>query len=210
MPLHSYSVNDALNSAERTQVYYKVAAAASVAVGGCAALLAWLTRQWGVTTALAAPATVVVYLFLVRLIELHLWKWKSVRFLLGITLPDINGRWNGKVETRTRDGKHIAGNTGVMCIAQTWSTIGVEFETNRTSSYSTGAFLTQGAGHLLLTIEYQVELVSPHKDDDDVQSHKGTSKARIPLRGKECDLREFDVSYYTDHRETGTIHLTRA
>ena len=104
----------------------------------------------------------------------------------------------------------IAGNTGVMTIRQTWSTIGVAFETNKTISYSVGAFLTQGPSHLVLTIEYQADVREPQKDDDQVQAHKGTSTFRIPMNGREHDLSKIEVPYYTDHRETGIIRLTLA
>lgn len=40
-----------------------------------------------------------------------------------------------------------------MTIRQSWSTMGVTFETNRTVSTSAGSFLTQEAAHLVLTIE---------------------------------------------------------
>lgn len=209
MSLHTYSVNDLLNATERTHVLYKLAAVSSLVVGSISAFLAWLTQQWGISIGLTAPATIVVYLFAVRRVELDLWAQPTARRLLGISLPNVNGRWNGTVETRTRDGKTIDGNTGEMCIVQTWSTIGVEFETKRTRSHSTGAFLTQGASCLLLTIEYQVDVRAPHKDEEGVHAHKGTAEFRIPVKNKGCDLSEIEVSYYTDHRETGVIRLVK-
>lgn len=206
--IHTYSVNDVLNTSERVQVLYKLAAASGAAVGLIGAFLAWLTENWAASAAITAPATMAVYLFSVRLVEIHLWKRPLARRLLGISLPNVNGRWNGTVETRRRDGKQIAGNTGVMTVSQTWTTIGVAFETDRTRSYSTGAFLTQGPAHLVLTIEYQADVRKPHEDDDHVQAHKGTAKFQIPMKDRECDLSNIEVPYYTDHRETGILRLS--
>ncbi|WP_416139926.1 hypothetical protein ACM26W_05990 [Halomonas sp. HK25] len=206
--LHTYSVNDVLNAGERIRVLYKVAAVSSVISGSLGGLLGWLTSYWG-AAAITAPATIIVYLMGVKLVEHHLWKNKWSRLFLGISLPNINGCWSGTIETRRRDGEFIKGNTGVMTVAQTWSTIGIEFETNKTSSYSTGAFFTQGASHLVLTMEYQADVAEPHWDDDDIHAHKGTAKFRVPLERGECDLSEVKVPYYTDHRETGIIHLKK-
>lgn len=210
MALHPYSLDDSLNASERLHVAYKLAATASVIVGAAGAAIAVATRYYGTVAALTAPSTVVVYLFLVRLVELYLWKWPSTRFLLGITLPNINGTWNGRVETRRRDGEQIAGNTGKMTIKQSWSTIGVEFETDRTCSHSVGAFMTMDAAHLVLTIEYRADVREVHREDPNVQAHRGTCRYRILTTEKGCDLQQIEVPYYTDHRETGIIRLTKA
>lgn len=209
MALHQYSLDDSLNASERLYVTYKLAAVSSILVGAISFLLAWLTSFWGAMAAFAAPSTVAVYLFFARLTELHLWHRPIARSLLGITLPNVNGIWDGHVETRLRDGQQMAGYSGVMTIKQTWSTIGVEFETDRTCSHSIGAFMTKGAAHLVLTIEYRADVRELHNDDDNVQAHSGTCRYRIRMTDKGCDLSEIEVPYYTDHRETGVIRLTK-
>ncbi|MCS3469024.1 hypothetical protein M2401_002762 [Pseudomonas sp. JUb42] len=211
MSLHTYSVNDLLNSTERTQALYKLAAGASVIVGTIASIFAWITTYWGASIALTAPAAVVVYLFMVRRVELDLWKNNLVRIVLGISLPNINGRWKATVQRRNRNGQDLQdSNDGEMYIFQTWSTLGVQFETEFTSSHSTGGFLTQGGHHLVLTIEYQADLRDPYRDNVDIQAHKGVSKFKIPMKDDgEFDLLKIEVPYYTDHRETGMIKLER-
>lgn len=210
MALHPYSLDDSLNASERLQVAYKLAATASILVGATSAAITTITEHYGVVTALAAPSTVVIYLFFVRLVELYLWKQPTARFLLGITLPNINGIWSGRVETRRRDGEHVDKNIGKMTIKQSWSAIGVEFETDRTCSHSIGAFMALDAAHLILTIEYRADVRELHKDDPNVQAHRGTSRYRIGIANDVCDLSEIEVPYYTDHRETGIIRLTPA
>ena len=209
MSLHTYSVNDLLNSSERTQVLYKLAAGATVIAGTISSIFAWITEYWGASIVLSAPATVVIYLFLVRRVELDLWKNKQVRVILGISLPNINGRWKGSAQRRNRNGEPIQdSNEGKMYIFQTWSTLGVEFETEFTSSQSTGGFLTQGGYHLILTIEYHAERRDPYKDNVDVQAHRGMCKFKIPMKEDgEFDLSKIEVPYYTDHRESGMIKL---
>ena len=211
MSLHTYSVNDLLNATERTQVLYKLAAGASVIVGTIASIFAWITEYWGASIALSAPAAVVIYLFLVRRVELDLWKNDQARLLLGISLPNINGRWKGTAQRRNRNGNPLQdSNEGEMYIFQTWSTLGVEFETEFTISHSTGGFLTQGGHYLILTIEYQADLRDPYKDNAEVQAHKGISKFKIPMKEDgEFDLSRIEVPYYTDHRESGMIKLER-
>jgi len=120
MSLHTYSVNDLLNSTERTQALYKLAAGASVIVGTIASIFAWITTYWGASIALTAPAAVVVYLFMVRRVELDLWKNNLVRIVLGISLPNINGRWKATVQRRNRNGQDLQdSNDGEMYIFQT-------------------------------------------------------------------------------------------
>ncbi|AQZ34559.1 hypothetical protein BHQ29_15580 [Pseudomonas sp. LPH1] len=209
MALHPYSLDDSLNASERLQVAYKLAATASVVVGAISAGLALSTQYNVAIAALAAPSTVVVYVFLLNLVERYLWKWSSTRLLLGITLPNINGSWHGQIETRRRDGEQIAGNSGRMTIKQTWSTIGVEFVTDLTFSHSIGAFMSMDAAHLTLTIEYRADVREIHKDNPNVQAHRGTSRYRIKTTESGCDLSEIEVPYYTDHRETGVIKLKK-
>ncbi|OAI00635.1 hypothetical protein A1353_19555 [Methylomonas methanica] len=209
MPLHQYSLDDSLNASERLQVSYKLAAISSFSVGAISYAIAWISGHWGAVVALSAPSTIVVYLFSARLTELYLWRLPISRFLLGITIPNVNGVWNGKVETRRRDGQQVGGNAGVMAIKQTWSTLGVAFETDRTYSHSIGGFMTREAAHLILTIEYIANVKELHKDDLNVQAHKGTCWYRIRMTDDGCNLNEIDVPYYTDHRETGVIKLTK-
>ncbi|GLK61739.1 MULTISPECIES: Cap15 family cyclic dinucleotide receptor domain-containing protein [Azotobacter] len=209
MALHPYSLDDSLNASERLHVAYKLATGASILVGAISALLATLTQYWPAIAALAAPSTIIVYLSLVRAVESYLWNWKPARRLLGITLPDVNGTWTGQVATRRRDGVQIAGNTGRMTIKQTWSTIGVEFETDRTCSHSIGAFFSLDAAHLILTIEYRADVRKLHKEDPNVRAHRGTCRYRIRVKDGICDLDDIEVPYYTDHRETGVITLRK-
>lgn len=209
MALHQYSLDDSLHGSERLHVAYKLALVSSIFVGAISAVIAMFMQYWGTVAAVAAPSTLVVYLSLARLVELYLWRHPIGRHLLGITLPDINGTWSGSVETRRRDGEQIDGNTGTMTIKQTWSTIGAEFETDRTCSHSLGAFMTQDAAHLILTIEYRADVREPHKDDPNVQAHRGTCRYRIRMANGVCDLNQIEVPYYTDHRETGVLKLTK-
>lgn len=65
-----------------------------------------------------------------------------------------------------------------MTIKQSWSTIGVEFETDRTCSHSVGAFMTMDAAHLVLTIEYRADFRVLHQEDRTyrlIAAHPGTA-----------------------------------
>lgn len=207
--IHTYSVNDFQRSNERTKVLYKLAAGAGIFVGIAGVLIALINKDLGAPIALSAPTAIAIYFFLVKLVERELWNNKLARLLLGITIPRVKGRYEGKVTSRYHNGKKIEENyEGEMFITQTWSTLLIEFVTENTTSRSTGAFMTLGGRFLTLTLEYQVFPRNFKGQENAAKPHTGISTMRfVMIDGDWVRSSVVEATYYTDHQQTGEINL---
>ena len=148
----------------------------------------------------------IIYLWFLNLIERWLWKLKFVRLCLGIATPDINGTWTAHGTGRSRTGKSIGNDSGKLIIQQTWSTIGISYETDSIESHSTSASLQQQAGHTILTYEYKACAINPVEDPE--PEHTGTGTITFDLQEGGVELNSARIKYYTNHRETGFIELS--
>ena len=154
MALHPYSVNDANNVDERTQAPYRIALLTSFVGAGITFILGRLS-QWGIVTIVSAPSTLAIYLLLLKLVEKRLWRQSFVRLLLGISTPNLNGECGGAlVAKRAEDGTFFGNTTARMRIQQSWRTISIVFETDRTKSQSDTASIIIGAGEVKVYYHY--------------------------------------------------------
>lgn len=206
MALHAYSVTDATNHDERTAVLYRL----GVVAGGIGAATTWLigfVSQWGIATTVGAPSTLVIYLLLVRVFETTIWNTRIGRWC-GVATPDLNGTWQGSVSFRTKSGRQLNNNTGVLTIDQTWRVIGVGFKTDKTLSNTESASIVIEANEATLVYQYSSEKRRPEVDD--FEDHKGTAILRISrVNGTYDATSGIEVKYYTNHGETGTLRLQR-
>jgi len=207
--IHTYSVNDFQRSNERTKVLYILATGAGIFVGIAGMLIALINKDLGAPIALSAPTAIAIYFFLVKWVERDLWKNKLARSLLGITVPKVKGRYEGKVTSRYHYGKKIEENyEGEMFISQTWSTLSIEFVTENTTSRSTGAFMTLSGHFLTLTLEYRVVPRHLKGGKKDAKPHTGVSTMQFKMvDGEWVRSSVVEATYYTDHQQTGEIKL---
>jgi hypothetical protein len=202
--MHIYAINDLLHVGERNSVLYRIASIAGLAGIGIAFLLNWVTSLWQPGAAISAPSTVLIYFWILTWLEKSGWKQPVVRFMFGITTPDLNGNWEGTVS-----GTHMEENETRRIkfkIRQTWSTIGISLEGEVLISYSTSASVTQQGGYILLVHEYVAQPRDPARIT--LEAHIGTGRIRFPIDDDGVELSNIELPYYTDHRQTGMLKLT--
>lgn len=203
MALHAYSITDSTNTDEQLRIAYRLAVIAGV-IGALATWLIGIASKWGLPTALGAPSTLVIYLLIVQWFDKSLWR-TVVGSWFGVTTPNLNGTWRGTVNFRTQDGRQLKNDSGEMTIQQNWRTIGIRFQTDKTLSHTDSASIIIQANQAKVIYQYKTEKRRP--DQDDFPDHSGTGILRIDRHDGNYDKNNIEGTYYTDHRETGTIKL---
>ena len=155
----------------------------------------------------APPVTAIpVFAFFVGLYQLFnrkLWKCAWVRkFLL---VPDLNGQWVCKGETKLKNGEKADFQwEGKIVITQSWSKILVHLQTETSSSKSVSAsiFHDKGVGYRLQYL-YKSD---PTAAALGLNKHDGFAEI---LFAEDC--RSGEGNYFTDHhRQTvGTLSVSR-
>ena len=149
---------------------------------------------------LSVPSFGGFYAVLYWLFDNHLWRWRLWRTTGLLKLPDLNGNWEGRVES-----SHGNGSTHEVAISitQRWSKLLVTFETEQSRSYSITAtlkFVDLANPELSYLYVNQPKALAPGS----MEMHRGTSS--LELRGS-----VLEGEYYTGRgRMTfGSIRLTR-
>lgn len=116
-----------------------------------------------------------------------------------VAVPDLTGHWEGEIRTNYEgeisdtylaDGGHQP-MTATLDIKQTWSKIIIHFETERSSSVSTGAsFQTERTLHPKLSYLFENEGADVDEQAEDEGPYDGTT--RFTFRESEDRL----VGYY--------------
>ncbi|MBI4201993.1 MAG: hypothetical protein HY532_02605 [Chloroflexi bacterium] len=198
--MHSYSVDS--NEHEKT-----IAVLAAFAV-----LLAWLVSlganlvhlpsYWWVS----APSAMSIFWGLYALFDKRLWKWSLLQKTGWIKTPDLNGLWEGKLESSFFEGSgHPIRAT--LRISQTWTRIGVLLETSTSSGRNmTGAIILDELRGPELTYEFQGDpgALAPNT----MHVHRGT--ARLFLKAEDLS-QVLAGEYYTgrDRQTFGTLSFTK-
>ncbi|MBF0564501.1 MAG: hypothetical protein HQK89_04600 [Nitrospirae bacterium] len=144
-------------------------------------------------------STIAIYQLILILLENYLWKtW--VGWLFSINIPNLSGKWEGNVCLRSRNGVKVENNFGTLTISQSWSTLSITFDTNRSRSFSTCAFI--GVSDRFYIIEYEYMAEKSHIESEDFQEHHGFAKLEIYAKPT---IKPDKIRYYTDNGETGTV-----
>ena len=215
MKQHPYYVDDLRSSFEQKEVYFRIVIISSILAGIIACVSSYFAVRFNSTIAfvnqnipfatalIGIPSTIAIYQLLLKSVEKYLWK-KRIGSLIGINIPNLEGCWVGEVCLRNRDGEEVRNNSGSLTISQSWSNILISFDTNKSLSFSTCAFIEISAGLVILRYEYEVE--KNRGEVEDFQSHCGFAEIYIyDTPSTKTDR----LVYYTNHRETGTINITR-
>ena len=149
---------------------------------------------------LSVPSFGGFYAVLYWLFDNHLWRWRLWRNTGLLKVPDLNGKWEGHVESSYGNGST---HEVAISIAQRWSKLLVTFETEQSRSYSITATLkVVDLANPELSYLYvnQPKALAPGS----MEMHRGTSS--LELKGS-----VLEGEYYTGRgRMTyGSITLTR-
>jgi hypothetical protein len=161
---HPYSTD----SSERETLAYWFALA-SVGVGY---LVFWAARNTGLPWWIDVPSPIAVYLVIHGLFSRFIWRWRVLRGLGIVKIPDLNGVYSG-ILTSDRDDFQTK-NECTMTIWQTWTEIAIKGEFPESDSYNgISGISVKGAGAPVLTFEY---FNQPRADaKKDLQAHRGTN-----------------------------------
>jgi hypothetical protein len=145
------------------------------------------------------------YAALYRLFNERAWKWPIFRKVGVVDVPDLNGRWVGRVKSSYNEGGTELG--AALEIRQTFTRIGVSlyFPQSISSSIIAG-FFPEPDGPMALHYEYQN---MPYADSaDSMHIHRGTANLRF-IRASGA----LEGSYYNwgrdDRGHVGTMSFSR-
>jgi hypothetical protein len=176
-------------------------------VAGASLIVAWfvtaikLPMSWW----LHAPFVLAVYAIISIVFDRQLWRWKYLREIGLVRVPDLNGVWSGQIASSFDNFKRqIPVN---MQITQNWRTIYITLTTEKSRSHSVLAGITiSNSGTSTLSYEYANE---PQGDAVyTLQVHIG--RARLSL-SKEQGKDVLSGDYYSggDRHTYGIISLER-
>ena len=150
---------------------------------------------------LSVPSFAGFYSVLYWIFEHYVWKLNLLRKIGLIKVPDLNGNWEGKIQSSYNQSGRA--QCVSVTILQRWSKMIVKLETKLSRSYSTAAILrTDDLPNPELTYVYvnEPKAIAPNT----MNMHRGT--AILGLAGS-----VLEGDYYTGRGrgEVGTIKLNR-
>lgn len=124
-----------------------------------------------------APSALAVFGVLYRLMDRHLWRLRLLRKVGVIRTPDLNGVWNGYVESAVGD---YAGERrdAAITILQTWSKMCISFAAEESTSESVAGLITiERPGGPMLSYEFVNEPRA--KAPPTMQPHRGAARYQL-------------------------------
>ena len=142
-----------------------------------------------------------MYQILYYVFDRFIWKWRLLRKIGLVTVPDLNGQWSGTINSSYKpDAQDYQID---VFITQQWSKILIRLKTEKSHSKSiVASFLTDDPSSPELVYVYDNDPVA--MTPESMHSHGGTAKLRITDSG-------LQGQYYTGQgRKTiGDISLKR-
>lgn len=178
-------------------------------IAGASVLLAWgLNRVIGVLQFtlpwwIDAPSVIGFYGLLHTIFNKYLWKWRVLRTIGVVKVPDLNGTWKGYV-TSSFD-EYAVKYDATIRISQNWTRIAIILETNYSKSRSLiAAIVTEDPSGTVLSYEYLNEPLPNAKHT--MHTHRGTARLAIQSSGK-----VLEGEYYTgrDRQNFGILRFER-
>lgn len=120
---------------------------------------------------------VYAYGLIYSLFDKHLWTWGIFKKLGIVTVPDLRGRWKGKLRSSYKEGKKNKEISACLEIKQTYSKVIVCIYYEKSQSESVKASFVELNGEVYLFYTYDSEPNSLKVGT--MQSHKGTVKLRL-------------------------------
>jgi len=161
------------------------------------------TMQFTVPWWIDAPSVIGFYGLFYAIFNKYLWKWRILRAMRVVKIPDLNGTWNGYVVSSF--DKQATKHNATFKISQNWTRISIILETNYSKSSSLiAAIITEDPNNTVLRYEYRNEPKPNAKDT--MHAHQGTAWLTIQPNEK-----VLEGEYYTgrDRQEYGMLRFKR-
>jgi hypothetical protein len=199
--MHPY----ATDSEERRQVPLGLAVLAILSAYGLAWFLDYTQLEdklWW----LEIPSVAGFYAFYWWLFDRWVWRWRPLRTLHIIHVPDLSGHWRGTGESSYKDAQGNRTKFKVLDveIRQTWTTMAVWYRLEKSRSHSlVGALTVHDGQYPSLSYEY-INDPDPHAV---TTMHVHPGMARLEL----VEATRLEGEYYTgrDRQNYGTLHLVK-
>ena len=143
---------------------------------------------------LSAPSVAGLYTMLYWVFDRHVWRWRLLRRLGLLSMPELNGAWTGEIDSSfSEEGTKRSVKVN---ITQRWTSILITLQADESISRSTMASLmARDTDSPELTYTY---LSEPHgRAPEPMQTHRGTCTLRL-------DGDRLEGNYYTG-RGRGTV-----
>jgi hypothetical protein len=176
------------------------------------------TLPFGISV--SAPSFAIVFGGVYGVFNHYLWRWRILRFLRIVRVPDFSGSWEGYIETSYEGeipNKYISGENdpdsvytrvnASLEIDQRWREIDIHFQTDTSSSDSNAATILINK-NMWPSLNYQYEN-SPEPDTPTgMEMHHGTADLQLETDGVEDVL---EGLYYTGpgRENHGIMRFTR-
>lgn len=181
----------------RTKIYFVLAvisASAATALSGVTALIPFH---------FAAPSSMFIFALLISVFDRFVWKWPGVRLWVGI--PDLNGRWTGKLVRLSESNGAPEEHTASITITQDWRKMSVVFEGQRSKSTADVIAL-----HVENRNDICIKWIYSAKDRSGINPEnlygQGTTDAWLKL---EAGRRLLQGTYYSSKLRKGFIELVK-
>jgi len=195
--MHSY----ATDSSERKSV--------PLYIGCTSVLVAWaLNRvlgaiQFALPWWIDAPSVIGFYGLVYAIFNKYLWRWRILRTIGVVKIPDLNGTWEGYVASSF--DQHATKYDATITIFQNWTQISIILETSNSKSSSLiAAIVTEDPNSMVLSYEYLNEPKPNSKHT--MHIHRGTARLTLQSDGK-----MLEGEYYTgrDRQNFGILRFKR-
>ena len=146
------------------------------------------------------PSMAGIYSGAYWLFDRCVWRWGALRKIEFVKVPDLNGKWEGSVQSSYDD--YSSAQCVSVVILQRWSKMSIRLDSMSSRSRSIAATLR--TDHIDPELSYLYVNDPRSNAQDTMNTHKGTTILNLSGSTLEGD-------YYTDRgrREIGTITLDR-
>ncbi len=131
------------------------------------------------------------------------WAWKFLRKIGVVKTPDLNGEWDGTIETSFND--HSPESKTTLKISQTWTKIEIILITNSSKSRSEAGSMTLGFSEGKYLIYHYINEPRPNAAET-MHIHRGTTRLLFDERKD-----KLSGEYYSgrDRRNIGSLSFKR-
>jgi hypothetical protein len=192
--MHPYSTN----SEERSHIPFFLACVAFL----LAWLVAALVKNHSVPFYVEIPGTFTLYGMLLAIVRSYCWRWKWLKSIGIVSVPDLEGEWHGHV---TSSFDRAAEQYPVkVSISQNWTHVAIHLSTDDSRSCSVVASLYVSSDETVLSYIFENEPNVTAKQT--MHAHTGT--ATLFVTEDDCKL---SGDYYSgrDRSNHGQIVLRR-
>lgn len=135
------------------------------------------------------------------------WLWKFSSFIPFRNVPNLNGKWEGNLNSSFKDktDDDLTNVKAMIQISQTWQEIEIRLKTNNSKSKTvTAAFFTKNPNAIELSYQYQND-PNPNAIKS-MHTHKGTGWVTLAP-----EMNSFEGGYYNgrDSKNHGSLKFEK-